>query len=221
MNISLKLFGAVAFIMIFTYTATAIIYDDYSYIDSYEDIDSTYMQNDVILTFEQWLNKQYDYAYNIHFGTISSMNYYSNIDYDDDVVSLMLIYVEFNIYNNGYDWFLHSPIIDDIVIQTFPFTIENICNSHYEDYLDSFDVDSDDMGMIDSIMAFLGSIPESFNTFLDIMTFNIPNINGNVRMILNIFMIPLWLIMIIGIAPFVISAIEAIGRVLDAMTPLT
>jgi hypothetical protein len=86
--------------------------------------------------------------------------------------------------------------------------------------------------LIDNAISFLGQIPDGVMKFLNVITFNIKSeyqkvdVNGNivvgekevipdsVRIVLNIFFIPMWVILAIELVPMLAKIIEAIGALI-------
>jgi hypothetical protein len=74
--------------------------------------------------------------------------------------------------------------------------------------------------LLSSSLDFLGRIPSYFGLLTDFLTFNVKDHSGSnvfpgpVQFIILVFMVPLWIILLIGILPYIVRIIEAIGSVL-------
>lgn len=214
--IPLKLLGMVAFIMVFTYTATGILYDDYES----ETYASDYMYSGEVMSFNEWLNLQWSYAYREY--VLLELDVNEELFYNGHTISW--IYADyhfhpnlFTTYNSGYDWFEHTPLLDH-----WPFDLKREgIRDDYQDYLTSigYEEDTADKDMVDVIADFFYAIPTAIGKIYDVMSFNIPKMPNNIRFILNLFFIPLWVILTIGIAPLVISALQAVASFVDAIIP--
>lgn len=212
--IPLKLLGIVAFIMIFTYTATGILYVDYDsdiIVDNiaYDDSDTSY---------SGWLEIQWNYAQK---QFLLGENVENELFYDFTTVTF--IYNDwinnadlFEIYNSGIDWYWHTNYLD-----SFNNWKRNSINDHYHQYLNDigYEPPEGSKSMLDMIADFFGAIPDAIAKIYNIISFSIPKIPVQTRVILNIFFVPMWIILTIGIAPLVIDALKAIASFADAIIP--
>jgi len=217
--IPLKFIGIIAFIMVFTYTATGLLYEDYSN-DAYS---SDYILSGDVMSFEDWLDLQWSYAYRIlvlgeEYNTILQEPFadshvigwiYADYGFHPDL---------FEIYFSGFDWFEHTDLLDQ-----FPFDLKReSIRDDYQNYLDLVGFDDNgnsDSSMVDIISNFFLAIPSSIEKIYDVMSFNIPKIPSDLRLVLNIIFIPLWIILTIGIAPLIIKALQAVATFVDAVIP--
>jgi hypothetical protein len=74
--------------------------------------------------------------------------------------------------------------------------------------------------LLSSSLDFLGRIPSYFGMLTDMLTFNVKDHSGSnvfpgpVQFVILVFMVPLWILLIIGILPYIVRVVEAIGSVL-------
>lgn len=219
-TIPLKFIGIIAFIMVFTYTATGLLYDDYNN----EGYSSDYIYSGEHMSFAEWLNLQWSYTYRVR---VLGENYYEILDEPfANSHTIDWIYVDygfhndlFEMYSSGFDWFEHTDLLDDVI----GLKRESI-RDDYQDYLNSIGfVENDNVtqhkGMIESIGDFFGAIPSAVGKIYDVMSFNIPKMPSDLRIVLNLVFIPMWIILTIGIAPLIIKAIQAVATFVDAIVP--
>jgi hypothetical protein len=255
--VPLKLLGIVAFIMVFTYSAVAVLYDDDSYLigvggtytesetqdlsDVGEDFSTAFQQawqeaEILILTYGNPDFKNADFEYKLTeilggiflkycvkpIGQKKWLAFYNNnVMYTQDDLILLdhntvwfdymtaderqQVAWQYNIYYGGTDISWGYDSYDyETDIQNNESNIKNDENT----------------GFIPFIMDIFGSIPKGITHFINIVSFRgIPNIPDNVVFILNIFFIPLWIILIIGILPVIIETLKGLGTVIDAIIP--
>lgn len=74
--------------------------------------------------------------------------------------------------------------------------------------------------LIDTITLFLGNLWDGFAQLIKLLTFtNIPNCPMWIVGLLNVFFIPMWIVLIVGIAPYVSDLIKAISSFIESFTP--
>jgi len=235
-GIMLVIFGITAFIMISTYAVTGVLYADeeeYDYMSQYEDYLPDY---ETVMTFEEWINFYFAIAKDkilegkdfqwfseegetpfllTHQELITNRVY---IDYD-----YFTGHDLFEKYTNGYNWWLKSSYLDSTWLTN---RRSQIKNDWYRDYLHELGYDFEDTaegmeltiyqkGFLEMATDLLGSIPQGFGRMIDLLTFNsIPHTEGTLKAILQVVFIPLWIILMIGIAPIVAKFISAIGNLI-------
>jgi hypothetical protein len=242
MEISPRLIGFISCLMIFTYVITGLIYPtlatDY---DRYGTTSLSWSDYDdiLVMSFPQWIQVQYMYGYTeIIEGTtynidvelaydFITVNYvHWNYDEDDEI---------FNKYgtheNAGMLWY-YSPWVQGfglIEVLLMGKSRAEVIKEHYRIYkeevteaLDPTTVEDVEKGIVDQMLEFFGSIVNGFLQFVRILSFtNIPNTPVWFVAIMNIFFIPMWIVLVIGIAPYVAKLMEALSKFLDSITPFT
>ena len=225
---TLPFIAGIAVIMIFTYAAEGILLNDTMSIGSveqnekYENIRSFSEGSDeqigTAFSFNQYLNINYAEAkilYDLH-GPMSGFVIIPSYDLDEGKSALMIA-VMWHEYDpmamNGEVWYqIHK---NDVYLGN---TMEETCGQLYDEYVAAMNWTP--LAGVDTLLNFLGSIPSYFGMAVDLLTFNIKGPEGTnvipapVQFIILVFMIPLWIILIIGILPYIIRIVEAIGAVL-------
>lgn len=231
MHVPISIFAIVAFIMIFTYTAVAIIYPEdgdieygtYSY-------GSLRTQN---ISFDKWIDYQFACAWNIlvrndvkckEQGMWNLATYlYIKEDYDWSVVGFGDqgdgIFDEFQIVELGgigcgIAWYNSDFTSGQGFLEwLFGTTPGEKIKDEYNDWMGTST--NDPQGFWDAIVQFFGALGNGFIQLSRLLTFStIPHIPLFMHVILNIFFIPMWIILVIGIAPVVAHFISALGGVI-------
>jgi len=241
-RVPISLFAFVALIMVFTYTAVAICYpdDDTNYLaqSNYSGYDPDINYN---ISFSEWLDYQIVIAYNSlvedKHGDIEQPMF-SRVTYDfikedweasknpvwrfthdyhyDDMFD------EFNLierggrgcgllwYNSEYTKQIEYPNLFEINV------IPRVeIRNAYNEWVSYRQTGVKDLGFIEAAFQFFGSLGEGFVQMMRLLTFStIPHLPPILHMLLNLFFIPLWIVLVIGIAPILAKFIEAIGSVL-------
>ena len=212
--IPLKFIGIIAFIMIFTYTATGILYSDYE-----SEIDISDFNKDVshTTTIGGFMQIQWEYAQEelINGKDMHDEKFYAY----DTQTHIYNAWINrdslFDIYSSGLDFLEHHPMFDG-----WNNWKRNNVDDDFHDYLNKVGYEpSGDKGMLDTIGDFFSAIPNALGRIYDVMSFNIPKIPAHIRALLSIIFIPLWIILTIGIAPLVIKALQAVASFADAIIP--
>lgn len=247
--VNTTLVGAIAFIMIFTYTAELMFFSDSSDIDSSK---GQIASSNLPISKRDWINIQWDFAYDKEYGLNVYNEKYGNLpkikisDIPDQMrddcfhhsvlligncESLLIVYpypdYGYNVYSKGYDdgdkFHMSAHLYYEIDAKYF-----NYC------YQLGYTPEGNliEKNLIDSAISFLSSIPDGINKFFSVVTFDIKSeynkidSNGNivvgereiipsaVRIILNIFFIPMWIVLTIEIVPVLAKIIEAIGSLI-------
>jgi hypothetical protein len=246
--VNTTLIGAIAFIMVFTYTAEAVFFLDQTSISG--NISSITPQRGFPVSKVDWINIQWNFAYDKQYGVKTYEIKYGSLPkikdpgrFDEilndcqyhrifiDCQSLLLVYpypdygyIVYS-YGSGNEDKYHMSIhlvgqLDEgyaIYCRNLGYTTEG---GAYE------------KNLIENAMSFLGQIPSGVGKFLDVLTFNIKSeyetfdADGNVvvgetnviptevTVILNLFFIPMWIILAIEIVPLLAKIIEAIGALI-------
>jgi len=228
LHIPISVFAVVAFIMIFTYTAVAIIYpEDDSNLEQYG-YGFSRTQN---ISFNAWIDYQFAAAWNIlirNDNTVKDQGMwnlatyiYIKEDYDQSVdpFSDDTIFDEFQIVERGgqgcgVDWFSSDyPNGQNFVHWLMGTTPAREITNEYNDWMNLGE--DDPHGFWDAIFQFFGALGNGFIQLIRLVTFStIPHIPGYMQVILNIFFIPMWIILVIGIAPIIANFISALGNVI-------
>lgn len=232
----LIIFGITAFIMIVTYAVSGVLYaeeEEYDYMEQYEDYLPDY---ETVMTFEQWINFYYDIArdkvlegkqfeFFSEEGTTPFLLTHQELI--TNRVSIDYNYFTghdlFNLYPTGFKWWSHSHYLDATWLTN---RRNQIKEDFYRDYLHELGYDFEDTeegitltvyqrGFLEIATEFLGSLPQGFGRMVDLVTFNhIPHTEGTLKEVLQVIFIPLWIILMIGIAPIVAKFINAIGNLI-------
>jgi len=221
--------------MVATYTCNAVIFpeDSTDYLGNYD----RYYGMGGEVTFSVWIDMNFDLAYQHIFDglEISNRRVFSSVTY----WYIFENYKEsrsgwlapekgmFDTYGAGTegagwrwyngDWAQGQGIWEMIGGVTRADNIED----EYHVYLQNIGVEDKPKGnLIDTISEFLTNIWEGFTQLIRLLTFtNIPNMPLWVLGILNIFFIPMWIVLIVGIAPYVMDIIRTISGFIEAWKP--
>lgn len=230
-----KLIFTIGIIMIATYTCSAIIFPDDAtdYMNTYNRYDGVAGE----VSFSVWIDMNFDLAYQHIFDglEISNRRVFSSVTY-------WYIFENYKESSSGWlapergmfdtyvagtegagwrwfngDWVQGAGIWELIEGVT---RAENI-DDEYHIYLQNIGVEDKPKGnLIDTISDFLTNIWEGFTQLLRLLTFtNIPNMPLWVLGLLNIFFIPMWIVLIVGIAPYVMEIIKTISSFIEAWKP--
>jgi len=222
--------------MIATYTCSAIIFpeDTTDYLSNYDRFGG--MQGAEV-TFSVWLDMNFDLAYQHIFNgiEISNRRVFSSATY-------WYIYENYKESSSGWlapergmfdtyvagtegagwrwyngDWVQGQGIWEWV----FGTTRASNIKDEYHVYLQNIGVEEKPQGsLIDTVTEFLTNVWEGFTQLMRLLTFtNIPNMPLWVLGLLNIFFIPMWIVLIIGIAPYVLKIIHAISAFIESWTP--
>lgn len=225
--ISTKLIGIIAFIMIFTYTAEGIILLDSSdlekaqtgsfkqaYLDFNDWIDTSFTyERDVILNhtyYQDWTTTS-----RFHFIILSSANKFTGTDFDyQDRYRAF-----FDFYKTGVSFWERGGLTQNA---------KKEIKEDYRRYLKDFGWDLDEYGtlktyqknFVENAIDFLAKVPEAFGKIVDLLTFNIKDSYGatiipaGAMFFLNIFFMPMWILLTIEALPLIAKIIEAIGSLI-------
>jgi len=223
--VSTKLVGIIAFIMIFTYTAEAIIFMDVDSASSKEletATSGTFKQ--AYLSFIDWLNKNYAEQRQLYYENPVIQDVFGHESIHWLLFGLQYSNHIFERFAKGTDWWNADETTDKqkLSIQTY-----------YKRYLRDFGLDfEEDAGtlspklkkyqqnFLEQAASFLAKIPEGIGRIWDMLSFNIKDsygseiIPGEARIFLNIFFVPMWIILLIEIVPLLAKVIEAIGQLI-------
>ena len=222
--------------MVATYTCSAIIFpeDTTDYLGNYDRFGGV---QGAEVTFSVWLDLNFELAYQHIFNGVqintrrvySVLTYnYINDHYKESVSGWNTlsqgIFDKYDHNSEGAgwrwynsDWVKGQGLFEFIFGETRAERIEN----EYHVYLQNIGVEDKPQGnIIDTISEFLTNVWEGFTQLARLLTFtNIPNMPLWVIGILNVFFIPMWIVLIIGIAPYVIEIIKAISSFIESWTP--
>jgi hypothetical protein len=246
-HVSLGLFSAILFIMIVTYTATAIIYGESEYIEEAGGMNWN-TRDPNLETYDERFQEHWDNGwkgayFNIRaYGDPAWRFHNPQVSFVyADAGAMVLKYAvlpigesENNIFNhrfteddfayiNPYEaWNDHMTLEEKTnVLFTYNVKAENKVDISWN-IEDIQDEDVDNYGFFEMILYVFGKIPEGIVALFKTLTFTgLPNMPMPITLILNIFFIPLWSVLIIGILPILISFLKALGELLNAITPLT
>lgn len=227
----------IGIIMIATYTCSAIIFPDdpTDYMDSYDRYGGQIYEE---ISFMEWLDAQFislAYQHIINDVPISDRMLYNartynyiNDHYKESVAGWGKtpegIFDTYDVHTQGAGWRWYSSkwvqsagFFELIFGETRADKIED----EYHIYLQNIGVENKPEGnLIDTISELLGNVWQGFTQLLRLLTFtNIPNMPLWVIGLLNIFFIPMWIVLIVGITPYVIEIIKAISSFIDSWTP--
>lgn len=229
--------------MIATYTCSAIIFpeDDSDYLGSYDRFGGVQGQE---VTFSVWLDMNFDLAYQHIFNglEINTRRVYSVLTYNyindhykesstgwsGTALGIFETYGYITedgavgIEGAGWKWY-NSDWVQGQGFFEFLFreTRADRINNEYHVYLQNIGVEDKPQGnLIDTISTLLTNVWEGFTQFMRLLTFtNIPNMPLWVLGLLNIFFIPMWIVLVIGIAPYVMEIIKTISAFIESWTP--
>jgi len=223
----------IAFLMIFTYAA------EYAVFSEKQDFDDSLKSSSTPALFDKttFINVAFNFSREIlqhHMvGPVFVMPKGTAKSFELFITSMQKIPNVFNRFQTGMQMYNALPLKTGGIVG---YTVEK---SEIDDlfirYLKEKGYEITSAGTIlplkknilQQALDLLGKIPEGIGRFLELLTFSIKDHYGNniipepVMWILNIFFIPLGIILIIEILPIIIKAVEAIGSLLDAFTPFT
>lgn len=235
-----KALFVLAIMMVATYTFTGIIYPESEDSEYSQILTQFNLSPDTIplmMDFPMWIQIQYIMAHDkIMYDTDVSDNPY----YDHETVR----YVEWNYkedneiferygtsYNSGLSWYNSDWVQTGGLFEfIFGFGISRAkaIENYYNYYVDKVtkvleeneQIDEGKKTLLGIIWDFIGSLVNGFINLMKLLTFtNIPNTPLWLVGILNIVFIPLWFVLVVGIAPYVAKLIEAGAKFLDALIP--
>ncbi len=226
----------IGIIMIATYSCSAIIFpeDTTDYLDSYDRFGGV---QGAEVTFSVWLDLNFDLAYQHIFNGIqidnrrvySVLTYnYINDHYKDSMMgwdkSHLGIFETYDYTTGGAGWrWYNSDWVKGQGFFEWAFgeTRADRINNEYHKYLQDIGVEEKPQGnLIDTITELLANVWDGFTQLLRLLTFtNIPNMPVWVLGILAIFFIPMWIVLIVGITPYVVEIIKAISSFIESWTP--
>ena len=231
-DIPARMILAVAFIMVVTYTVSGLVYADYDnpYDQHFHNFPTSYL----VMDFPTWIQVQYlmAHARQVNGEDISEQPFFNlrTVQYiEDDYKDSMMgwdkshngIFDEFGTRAGaGLLWFNSDyPQGQGFMEWAFGDTRAELIENEYDDY--KLEVTGEDKGdLIQAIAEFLGSVWNGFVQFVKVLSFtNIPNVPPFMYVILGIFFIPMWIILIVGLAPYVADFIRAIASFIDSIKP--
>jgi hypothetical protein len=222
--------------MVATYTCNAIIFpeDSTDYMDNYDQFGGITGKE---LSFNVWLDLNFDLAYQHIFNGVqidnrisySAITYtYIKQNYDDSMMgwdkSHQGIFDTFNYQteNAGWRWYNSDWVQSQGFLEIiWGVTKTERINNDYHKYLQNIGVEDMPKGnLIDTITLLLTNVWQGFTQFVRLLSFtNIPNMPLWVVGLLNVFFIPMWIVLIIGIAPFVMEMIKTISSIIEPWIP--
>jgi len=236
-----KMLFLVSIMMISTFTFTGIIYTETEEGRHAELLASFNLSpNEVptIMDFPTWLQLQYIMAYNkiingvnpenapyYHIYTVRAVEW--NYQEDDTIFDKYGIGV-----NSGMAWY-NSPWtkgVGWIELLGGVGTRQAWADGGYDSYIgriqelleDEDILEQGEKNILELIWEFFASIGNGFISLVKILTFtNIPNAPIWLIPTLNIIFIPMWIVLVVGISPYASKLLEALAKVLDAITPFT
>ena len=226
-------------IMISTYTCNAIIFpeDETDYLGNYDKFGGLTGKE---ITFSVWLDINFDLAYQRIFNGVQIDNRisYSAITYSyikDNYRDSMMGWdkshqgifdtFDYRTENAGWKWYNSDWVQSKGFLEIITFwddsTKADRIKNDYHVYLQNIGVEDKPQGnIIDTILTLLVHVWNGFTQFLRLLTFtNVPNMPLWVLGILNIFFISMWIVLAIGIAPYVTKMIEALSSFIESFKP--
>ena len=76
-----------------------------------------------------------------------------------------------------------------------------------------------DLGGIGDIIHYSGKMVDTINMFFDIVTFNIPKMPSIIRVVINCIFIPMIIIFVINIYPYIRDMVDILLKILDTVIP--
>ena len=229
----------ISIIMVSTYSCNAIIFPDDTtdYLGKYDNFGGI---TGTDWSFSVWLDINFNLAYQkiINGVSIDTINTYSAITYsyikqhyDDSMMgwdkSHQGIFDTYDYRTEGAgwrwwnsDWVQSKGLLEIITFWDDSTKAERI-KDDYHTYRQNIGAEDKPEGnLIDTISTLLIEVWQGFTQLVRLLTFtNIPNMPIWVLGILNVFFIPMWIVLSIGIAPYVIKMIEAISSFIESWTP--
>ena len=127
-----------------------------------------------------------------------------------------------NINGAGMQWFNSDWVQGQGALEwLFGTTRGTRIEEDYHVYLQKVGVEDKPEGnLIDTIQVLLTNLWEGFTQLIRLLTFtNIPNCPMWIIGLLNVFFIPMWIVLIIGIVPYVSDMIKTIASFIESFTP--
>ena len=233
----------IAVMMIATYTFTGIIYPD-TVDNNYSQVLTSWNLNPEIvpffMDFPTWIQIQFMMGYE---QIVNDMNVKDSPYYNKHTVKYVTwnyqedntIFDKFeqsNFDGAGLEWW-NSNWVQGMGVIEFIFgfgtTRANAIKEYYNHYAkqvreilgEQEDEPTDtEKNLLELLFEFLGSIISGFVNFLKILSFTgIPNAPLWLVGVLNCIFIPLWILLVIGLSPYVAKLLEAGAKLLDALIP--
>lgn len=223
--------------MIATYTCSAIIFPDDTtdYLNNYDRFGGREGES---VSFMAWLDLNFELAYQHIFNgvQIDNREVYSVLTYNyiNDHYKESLggwnqlpqgIFDTYGVHESegaGWRWFNSDWVQGQGFFEwLFGETRSERIDNEYHKYLQDMGVEDKPQGnLIDTITELLSNVWEGFTQLMRLLTFtNIPNLPLWVIGIFNIVFIPMWIVLVVGITPYVIDIIHAISSFIDSFTP--
>jgi hypothetical protein len=124
-------------------------------------------------------------------------------------------------YNS--DWVQSKGVLEFLVglFTQSDLTKASRINDDYHVYLQGIGVEDKPEGnLMDTISILLTNVWEGFTQLVRLLTFtNIPNCPLWVTGMLNVFFIPMWIVLMVGIAPYTMKMIKTISSFIEAWKP--
>lgn len=244
LEISYKLMAIIAFILIFTTFSVEILYDGSASATLFPG-QFVADKADFKISFDTFLQFNWEIAYErLEDGdpngpAYQSMGWAMHQDVQHHIRQARNVNNDlFDEYSGGPDWFQNDPYLRQggLVIGALATQPAAVIENAYEHYLrlHSLTIDNTtglstirpiEKNWLDEVIDSALMIPEGIASMIDVATFNFKDKYGNeqipndVRAILAVIMAPLWIIMFIGILPYIIAAVDAFAKVLDAIIP--
>jgi len=248
MELTPKVLFVIAFIMVSTYSCNAIIFpeDSNDYLNNYSNFN---LIAETEASFQQWLDYNLDFAFrhlfyddDVHQVSYNLRTYqYIEEHYLDSITGWNKGKNTYGIFETyGYTWqipdgswntnpsgsgwkwynseWVQGQGVPEYVFRT---TRAKLIEKEYHFYLQDIGAEDKPEGnIIDTIRTLLGNLWDGFTQLLRLLTFtNIPNMPIWIVGILNIFFIPMWIVLIIGITPYVSNLIKALASFIESFKP--
>lgn len=233
--------------MVATYTCNAIVFpdDNTDYLNNYTKFNEFC---GIDWSFSDWLDFNMDYAYQRIFydGDVTNRPSYSQLtynyikeNYDDSMMgwdksgygvfedcgyTYPAIGGGWNINpdGSGMKWYNSDWVQGQGVLEwLFSTTRAKRIEEDYHLYLQKIGAEDKPEGnLLDTITTLLSNLWDGFTQLVRLLTFtNIPNCPAWIVGLLNIFFIPMWIVLIIGIVPYVNDMIKTIASFIESFTP--
>ena len=223
--------------MIGTYSANAIIFpeDATDYLGNYNKFGGFTGKE---ISFSIWLDINFDLAYQRIFNGVqidnrasySAITYsYIKDNYEDSMIGWdkshqgIFDTFKYTTENAGFRWYNSDWVQSKGLLEIITFwddsTKADRINNDYHVYLQNIGVEDKPQGnVIDTILTLIVNLWVGFTQLARILTFtNIPNMPLWILGILNIFFISMWIVLSIGIAPYVATIIKAISSFIESV----
>ena len=228
MYVSTTFLFCVAFVMIFTYAAEGIIFLENERIDNQiASISSiTDVTNSSLLTFDQFLSVNFEKALEIertgeiymNFGH-GDWNSWGTID--SMIGGLRNGKSTINAWWDSIPDLKYAGVLGKDTIRAE----YNSCLMEKGYSMENGVIKKTRTNLLDDAFIFLGKIGDAIGKFFELLTFSIKDhygvnvIPSPVMYVLNLFFIPLWIVIGVEALPILVSLVEAIGSLLDAILP--